>query len=209
MRDLRVTLLADGSSDRVLLRPIRWLLLQYLPHSTVSYQWADLFRLRHKPRTLADRMAAAVSYYPCELLFVHRDAEREYWQRRRQEIVEAREQSGIPVPVVPVVPVRMTEAWLLFDEPAVRLAAGNPNGSMDIGLPHGNPESLADPKACLYDALRLASGLSGRRLRAFDVHHAVQRVGDYIGDFSPLRSLNSFSQLERDVASWSSQLPCP
>jgi len=59
------------------------------------------------------------------------------------------------VEVVPAVPVRMTEAWLLFDEAAIRRAAGCPNGSMPLELPSlKTSEDIPDPKTILHEALR-------------------------------------------------------
>lgn len=50
--------------------------------------------------------------------------------------------------VVPVIPGRMTEAWLRLDEAAIRRVAGNPNGRTKLGLPKLHEvESVADPKA--------------------------------------------------------------
>ncbi|MCR4412616.1 MAG: DUF4276 family protein [Thermoguttaceae bacterium] len=200
MMDLHITLVSDGSSDQVLLHHLRWLLRQHLGAGiAIQAYWADLRALREKPRTLADRIVAATTYYPCDLLFVHRDAEGQPPQTRRDEIERAIHESGIKLPVVAVVPVRMTEAWLLFSESAVRRAAGNPNGRMAIPVPHSDPEGIADPKVLLHNALRSASGLSGRRLRRFDVGWAVHRVADYIEDFSPLRALTAFRTLEDEL----------
>jgi hypothetical protein len=103
-------------------------------------------------------------------------------------------------PLVCVVPVRMTEAWLLFDERAIRRAAGNPNGREPLPIVAGNPENLPDPKGTLHEALRSASGLAGRRRKKFALTDAVQRVPDYIDDFRPLRELSAaFARLEQDL----------
>jgi hypothetical protein len=200
MTDLHITLVSDGSSDEVLLHHLRWLLRQHLGRGiAIQAHWADLRTLRKRPQTLADRIGAAATYYPCDLLFVHRDAEKQPPETRRAEIDRATQQSRIKLPVIAVVPVHMTEAWLLFDERAVRRAAGNPNGRVPIPVPHSNPEVLPDPKAFLHDALRKASGLGGRRLHRFDVGRAVRRVADYLEDFSTLRALASFRRLEDDL----------
>jgi len=99
-----------------------------------------------------------------------------------------------------VVPVRMQEAWLLFDESAIRRAAGNPTAHMPLRLPRlADVEELADPKSILHDALRTASGLRGRRLKAFSPHRAAHLAGDYIRDFSPLRGLPAFRALEAEI----------
>ena len=202
MKELTYTLLGDGSSDEVLLRHIAWLLEQKLSReTTIRSQWADLRSVPSKPRNLSERIETTVRLYPCDLLFVHRDAERDNPNERRDEIESAvrRETS---VPLVCVVPVRMQEAWLLFDERAIRLAAGNPNGKAQLKLPSLRKiETLPDPKQILRQCLRRASELQGRKLARFrrDESHAARRVADYINDFSPLRGLPAFQQLEAEV----------
>jgi len=202
MTDLRFTLVADGPSDRVLLRHLRWLIAEHLPPDLVfQHQWADLRPLRERPTGLQGKIEAALDLYPCDLLFVHRDAERAPPESRYEEIRQASQALQTPIPpIVPVVPVRMTEAWLLFDENAIRWAAGNPNGSDPLPLPMREIEDVPDPKALLHDALRTASGLSGRRRQKFNVRDGVHRVGEYIEDFSPLRRLSAFQRLEDDLA---------
>src|SRR6266511_2363362 len=138
MRELRLTLLSDGSSDRALLPLLVWLLRQHHVESAIQTAWADLRRLPRPPRGLPQRIQQALELYPCDLLFVHRDAERLAHSARIAEIqrgVELATKQG-PLPsVVRVVPVRMQEAWLLFDEAVIRTAAGNPNGRQPLELP--------------------------------------------------------------------------
>jgi hypothetical protein len=81
-----------------------------------------------------------------------------------EEPVNAVRNSGILTPHIPVVSVRMHEAWLLFDEAAIRCAAGNPNGNIPITLPAARSlDRIQNPKELLFDLLRTASGLSARR----------------------------------------------
>ncbi len=200
MRDLHVTLTADGPSDEVLLHPIRWLLRQHLNSEiALQWRWADPRSWGQKPKGVADRIRAALAYYPCDLLFVHRDAEKENPAVRLDEIMEAGTAVGVTPPLICVVPVRMTEAWFLFDDKAIRQAAGNPNGRVPLQIPKKHPDKVADPKSILHEALRRASGRSGRRLRTFDVRQAARRVADYIDDFSPLRELAAFGILEESL----------
>lgn len=163
-------------------------------------------KLWHPPPGLAERIRSSLELYPCNLLFVHRDAERAPYALRKREILEAaREAAGqlsVTPPVVCVVPVRMLEAWLLWDESAIRRAAGNPRGSESLGLPElGDLERLPGPKTLLHDALRQASGLSSRRRRRIRVAAWVHRIPEYIDDFSPLRALPAFRALETEVGS--------
>jgi hypothetical protein len=90
---------------------------------------------------LKGKIAAALDRYPCDLLFVHRDAEsseRTVYQQRRDEIRQAMESHSIPY--VCVVPVRMTEAWLLIDADAIRNAVDNPASKAQIDRPAGSDQ---------------------------------------------------------------------
>lgn len=189
---LRLTLVADGPTDQALVPLVRWLIEQ---HSQLPFvmAFADLRKLRRPPSKLPDRVRAALDLYPCELLVVHRDAERDPPERRIEEIERATaSHSSIAVAIVPV---RMTEAWLLFDESAIRRAAGCPNGTMRLPIPAlKKAESLPDPKQVLHEALRIASALGGRRRKQF--RPDARRLADLIDDFAPLRTLPSFSAFE-------------
>ena len=202
MNSLKFTLLTDGTSDQALIRHLEWLVKRHIAQSTtIQSEWADLSSLREKPTGLVERIRRAIEFYPCDLLFVHRDAERQDPELRHEEVAAAVESvSSLVEPAVAVVPVRMLEAWLLFDEPAIRYAAGNPNGRQSLSLPTlDRVERVPDPKSLLLEALRTASGLSGRRLKNFRARAAVRRVADYVEDFSPLLRLSAFQRLDSDI----------
>jgi hypothetical protein len=205
--ELRYTLVTDGPTDRALIPILTWLLQKQGVQCAIQPEWADLGRLRvRKKLSLAERMRWSIALYPCDLLFVHRDAEREPRQKRYAEIMQAvnelQRDHGVATPAVCVVPVRMQEAWLLFDMQAIRRAAGNSTGRQELILPAlKDLEAIPNPKQILHDLLREASGLRGRRLDRFDAGERAVRVPSLIGDFSLLRALPAFSALETDVAS--------
>ncbi|MDE0221657.1 MAG: hypothetical protein OXJ90_20485 [Spirochaetaceae bacterium] len=213
MNLLRYTLVADGSSDQALIPILTWLLRQTLGPKPIQGEFSDLRRLPNPPNRLAARIDRSAELFPCELLFVHRDAERATIEHRVAEIRRAvRETSVATWPMVCVVPVRMQEAWLLIDETALRAAAGNPNGKEPLDLPGIETlEGLPNPKQTLHELLRQASGLRGRRLRSFNERLSGQRVAELIEDFRPLYRLVAFQRLSADVAraakeqGWSSE----
>jgi len=89
----------------------------------------------------------------------------------------------------------MTEAWFLFDQDAIRSAAGNPRGRNDLNLPtHAEAARRADPKEILEEALVAASESSGRRLAEFrrDLAARKKMVSEKIENFSPLMVHDSF-----------------
>lgn len=198
MEVLEFTLVSEGSSDRVLLPVLDWLLAQKVSCGVVG-TWADLRRMDPAPGSLADKVRCAVQEYPCQLLCIHRDADRATRGARAEEIRAALGDLEKP-PAVCVVPVRMTEAWLLTDEAALRQAAGNPTGRIPLDFPAlKGLESLPNPKAVLHSLLRQASGFAGRRLRKFRPDEAVHRLTTLVRDYSRLRQLTAFRALEREV----------
>lgn len=200
MTPFRFTLRCDGTSDAVLLPVVEWVLAQHLPGVPIDAQLAVPKDLGRQPIDLADHLALAVKAFPCELLVVHRDAEKQSPADRVAEVREAVAKAGNLPPHVCVVPVKMSEAWMLFDEDAIRAAVGNPNGKSELRLPRlAKVEDIADPKSELFEALKTAFDQKGRRLREFNHRAAARRVPGFIDDFLPLRALSAFQAFEADI----------
>lgn len=207
MTEFRYTFVTEGSSDKALMPILTWLLRENGIQVAIQPEWADLGEVRFNEKVnLAAKIRESIRLYPCDLLFVHRDADTFSREKRKEEILEAVSiaSNDIHMPsAVCVVPIRMQEAWLLIDEEAIRYAAGNRNGRHKLDMPPIHTlESLADPKSLLHDLLKAASGFKGRRLKRFNTNqsHAVQRVASYMEDFSILRKLPAFSALEAELA---------
>lgn len=208
MGRLRYTLVADGSSDSCLIPILTWLLQESCGGRPIQGEFADLRRLPSPPRTLEERIARSAELYPCDLLFVHRDAEGARAEDRMAEIRRALGKAkAAPLPVICVVPVRMQEAWLLINEGALRHAAGNPHGREPLNLPSVKTlETLPNAKEILHDLLRSASGLRGRRLESFNERLRVHQVAEWIEDFRPLYGLTAFQRLAADVTRTTKEL---
>lgn len=193
MKTLRYTLITDGSSDIVLKPIIEWLVAQHYPEIGLIGEQAR--EMGAVGLALADRIPRALQLFPCDILFVHRDAEGESIQFRQREIEGA--VRGLHDLVVPIVPVRMTESWLLSDIAAIRSAAENKSGRVELNLPAKRQwEALNDPKKILFDALITASEKSGRMLSKFNPGRQRGLVAQRTMDFSSLRGLPSFDAFE-------------
>jgi hypothetical protein len=199
---LKFTLVADGSSDKTLLPILEWLCRRHIPRA-VEGQWFDPRPFAQRAFSLKDRIIRSLELYPCDILFIHRDAESVSHQERCSEIISTVQ--SLPelkgkTPYICVVPVRMTEAWLLFDETAIRRAAGNPNGKMKLNLPSiRKADKIQDPKELLFQVLKVASGLNPSRKKRLNLSVCRHRVAEYLNDFSPLRNLDAFRRLEDDI----------
>ena len=204
MKVLRHTLVSEGTTDANLIPIIDWSLKQFGGVSLSEGVRAEFRRLPQPPSGLAERLVKAIELHPCDVLFVHRDADRESSEARVAEIraAFATIPQRVQPPAVAVVPVRMLEAWLCFDERAIRNAAGNPNGKSPLGLPAlRRVETRPNPKEDLKNALLAACELSGRRRKKFNTAAAFWRIVDYIEDFSPLRELPAFQAFEKSIKS--------
>ena len=212
MRAVRYTLLSDGSSDRALVPVLDWLLRAHLPENAVLEQGqvADLGRVRDPPplADLAGRILTAVEFYPCDVLFVHRDAEqRNGYPERRAEIERAIKTAGLDVRCIPAVPVRMSEAWLLTDEAALRRAADHPTGTTTLNWPALSRLEKIHAKEVLFALFRAAAIQTGGRRQRIPPEKRRARLATLINDFSPLRQFDSFQDLERDVREFCTSWP--
>lgn len=199
MTSIDCTLLGDGSSDSMLKYPIEWLMREVFPAMAVNVTFADLRNLSVEEGSLNQRIISAIEYYPCDILFIHRDAEGEPFTVREKEIHKAIESLIERAEImVPVIPVRMTEAWFLHDAEAIKTAAGNPHSKVDLQLPAiGKVHELIDPKKKLEQALSNSASLSKRRMKNFRPRKRMHRLSELIEDFSPLREQDSFLALEQ------------
>ena len=202
--ELVFTLLCDGSSDKVLVKILTWIIRKQLTNVSIRVEFGDLRKLPNSPKKLEERMQKVLEYYPCDVLFVHRDAEKHSLESRKQEVIEAwRKIKNTTISddnIIAVIPVRMTEAWLLLNEESIKIAAGNPNNKNSLSLPSlHHVEDLPNPKAVLHQKIKEASNLQGRKLAKLKIPQRVHVLVDNITDFSPLRQLSAFQKLEKDI----------
>ena len=198
----RAILLTDGPSDRPLSTHLEAMCLER--GVKVSISAPEFERLPNPPGQRAQNRIDAVRRgegLP-DLLFVHRDAERQSLQLRLQQIDRAIQQVAPSLPSVPIVPVRMTEAWLLADEPLIRQIAGRPNSAVGLGIPPlDRLERMPDPKTTLRKALATASGHRGRGLKKFDDRFGTHRrlLLERLDRTGPVRQLASWLALEAEL----------
>ena len=199
MQSISLTLVPDGTSDRRMLMPlIEFLMDQYCP---VPYESRSVDWLPQGTRTTAERVRAAIHLYPCDVLFVHRDAEGAEPAMREAEIRRGMVGGQFTPSLICVIPVRMTEAWLLTSESAIRLAVGNPLGVVPLNLPPLARLESVDAKDVLLHALELAKELGARRSRRFKPEAYRHRVAELLDEFTQLKRLPSFQHLELQVRS--------
>ncbi|MFC4036437.1 hypothetical protein ACFO3J_34115 [Streptomyces polygonati] len=137
-----------------------------------------------------------------DVIIVQRDADAMGAPTRREEIAAAVNEVWDGLRHVPVIPVRMLEAWLLVDEPVIRQVAGNPRGKNPLDLPKGTAvERVPDPKQTLKDTLAAASQLKGRRLEILQKRFPQNRhrLLELIDPSGPVREVPSWRTFVGDL----------
>lgn len=198
MSIITISIVCDGTSDLCIHDLIQWIADTSFPEQAFRISEAREVIPAHGPLHL--RLKKAYSSYEPHIIVCHRDAESMPMENRIAEITSAHADSNIPIPVVPAVPVRMIESWLLTNAHAIRCAADNKNGTVELNLPRNRDiEQIADPKQVLFNTLKTATNLAPRRLKQFDVHRARRRIASFLEDFNSLKRLPSFQKFESEL----------
>ncbi|MEU2041732.1 hypothetical protein [Nocardia niwae] len=199
----------EGTSDLPLAEIVETLFIDR--DVEVRLSKPDYALLGKVPKDVASRVGAGLRLLggPVDLVVVHRDADNAGPDERRNEIESAVRSVSDSVRAMPVIPVRMTEAWLLLDEGAIRRVAGNPRGRTNLNLPSVRKiESVPDPKQLLQQCIITAADCTGRRreqvAKRFSEHRRqLLRSIDCSG---PITQLPSWQQLVKDIESAAAEL---
>lgn len=138
------------------------------------------------------------------LLIVHTDSDKDNYEERIAhkfvpaiEALRNSENSDIrdyEQYVVPIIPIRMIEAWMLTNKSIFKEEVGTtlPDSDLDI---IGDPERMSDPKKKINNALNIAKERSSRnrRLNIEDISELYSPLGNKI-PFQDLYRLNSYNK---------------
>ena len=101
--------------------------------------------------------------------------------------------------VVPIVPIHMTEAWLLADKALLKEQLGTDKSDQELGIAR-KPETIANPKVCLNEAIRKAEAHQTKRQR-----RRGRKLGELYEDISrdidlqQLERLKAYQQFIEDL----------
>lgn len=193
---VQFALLCEGPSDAPLVPVLRTMLLEAGATSAVGEPVPLTGTIQSKFEHLLGRSSSV------DLVFVHRDADSRDPEPRYREIRAGAVAGGWSGPLVCVVPIQMTEAWLLTSETELRIVAGKRNGRAPLNLPGlGEIERLADPKTRLHDAYVAATETTGRRRRAAESSFGTRRASllERLNHTGEVRRLGSFARLQGEI----------
>jgi len=189
MRTLTLTLLAEGNTDdrflpSIIQRTAQSILISR--NATDIDIWAPIPISRNKVdgENLETRILnAARMANGMHILFIHQDADSREIGTCYAERIEPglrlvqMEDDGVCKHIVPVIPVRNIEAWLLCDPDTLIRVVGTPMTPEELGIamPPQSVERIIDPKQRFQEVVR--SALSRRRGSKPDTGIYFERLG--------------------------------
>ena len=102
--------------------------------------------------------------------------------------------------IIAVVPVQMTESWMLSDTTLFKDEIGTNRSEIELGI-HKNPETYKDPKEIIKEAIRISrQDETKRRRRNLKIHELYSSIGQKI-DLTALENLKSYQKFSNSIRS--------
>lgn len=100
---------------------------------------------------------------------------------------------------IAIVPVQMTESWMIADKELLKEEIGINNTDTELGI-HLNPESLKNPKSIIEELIRLSKDdlTKRRRNRGLNISDLNQIIGQKI-ELSELEKLSSYIKFKKSL----------
>lgn len=200
-RMLVVGLATEGETDIRFLNDIVLRSIEHLVYTECG-QDVDIFinPIRaEKGETFGDyvrnSIRKGVEEFGMMALAMHSDSDKDsYEERFRHKFTPVFESlkdhpAGCDI-LIPIIPVRMTEAWMLADKELFKEEIGSDDTDAELGLDK-RPEAITDPKMLIENDLRM---LAQKRSRKYD-SVAISELYDILGSkvsVGKLSSLPSF-----------------
>lgn len=136
-------------------------------------------------------------------LAIHTDADRNtLHERMENKIRPAQELLGKQGEeycklLTPIIPVRMIEAWMLADKELFKEEIGTSKPDAELGI-NRDPESMADPKQAIENAIRIATEHLPKRRQRLSISELYEIIGDTIS-LEALSTLDSYKHFKEAV----------
>jgi hypothetical protein len=208
-RQLFVGLVTEGNTDERFLESIVKKTFEQIAFECQGEIEIELSIIKITKTTFAENVFAAakigVERYGIMVLCVHADADEETdsaaFANRidpATEMVRASPDNDLCRIITAIVPIRMTEAWMLADRDLLKREIGTDLNDSDLGI-HRDAERIADPKQVIAEAIRLARvGLTKRRRSELKISDLYLPVGQKM-NLARLAELSSYSKFKDSV----------
>lgn len=211
MRQLFVGLIAEGSTDVRFLKTVVY-------KSILDLTWEcdnelELFDIRDIEaegdsfvKKMINGAKKASSQLGISILCIHADSDHKTAETVIQnkfaplfQELETLDDKDYCKHIVPTIPIQMIESWMLADKQLFKqLINATDLRDVDLGIERA-PESYADPKKCIEEAIRIAMSRQPRKKRdAIRISDLYDLLGNRL-TLEKLRLLPSFCHFEEEV----------
>lgn len=137
------------------------------------------------------------------LIFVHTDSDNFndeiIFQSKilpAQELLSAQDESVFCKNMVAIVPIKMTESWMIADKELLKSEIGIDKTDAELGI-HSNPESIANPKTLIEQIIRISKEdiTKRKRNKGLNISDLYQIIGQKI-ELSELEKLSSYAKFK-------------
>ncbi|MDI9309094.1 MAG: DUF4276 family protein [Limnohabitans sp.] len=138
-------------------------------------------------------------------LFVHTDADSVNDNLAFQsKIIPAQEllkqkDDGFCKHIIAVVPIQMTESWMIADKELLKNEIGIDKSDVDLGI-HLNPELINDPKTAIEEIIRISKAdvTKRKRSKGLVISDLYQIIGQKT-ELSELEKLSSYQKFKNSL----------
>ena len=100
--------------------------------------------------------------------------------------------------LVPIVPVVMTEAWMLSDKELLKAEIGTDKSDADLGIGKF-PEDYSNPKDCIQKAIKIGrQEMTRRRRKELNISELYQSIGQQVS-LNKLDELPSYRKFKEGI----------
>lgn len=144
-----------------------------------------------------------VNKYGIMTLVVHTDSDRNtYDERMNNKIIPAQDQLNLLDEnycklLTPIIPVKMIESWMLADKELLKRQIGTTKSDSELGIDR-RPETIADPKTAIENAIRIANEDFPRRRKKLTISELYGIIGDSV-NLESLKKLDSYKKFQDSV----------
>lgn len=149
---------------------------------------------------VANASREGVRQFGMMALAIHTDADTNTYEERfrnkilpTQEYLNNIEDEDICKLLIPIIPVRMTEAWMLADKQLLKNEIGTTKSDSELVI-NRDPEAFSDPKEVIENAIRIATQDYPKRRRRLNISELYSIIGDKLStaELSRLESYRNF-----------------
>jgi hypothetical protein len=115
------------------------------------------------------------------------------------ELINQQEDDKVCKKIVALVPIQMTESWMLADKELLKNEIGIEGSDLDLGL-HRNPEEIANPKALIENIIRISKDnqVKRKRNKGLTISDLYLIIGQKI-ELSELEKLPSYMKFKNSL----------